>query len=225
MNTTVNQYFYREMLSLEDWELFLSAGWDRIGDYFFHRRYDFSQIPNFPDGLYFRAQLLPLRYNLNQNFHFSKSQRIILNKNEDLRRVYQPTKITEEKLDLFQRWYAFRFKKEANIATWVSNEGKPFPTYEVSFYKGEKLIACSFFDVLPKSQYSTTAMFDPLESRRSLGTLTLLAEIEFGLLHNKRFHYPGHAYVGPSVYDYKKRFHNMEGFDWDLERWKPIERI
>jgi leucyl-tRNA---protein transferase len=225
MTTDVNEYFYRDILSLEDWELFLSAGWDRIGDYFFHRRYDFSPIPLFPEGLYFRSQLLPLRYNLNLNFEFSKSQRIILKKNEDLKRVYQPTQITEEKLDLFSRWYAFRFKKEASIFTWVNNNEKPFPTYEVSFYKGEKLVACSFFDVTKRSQYSITAFFDPLESHRSLGTLTLLAEIEFGILNNRKFHYPGHAYTTPSVYDYKKRFNNMEGFDWDTQTWLPVARV
>jgi leucyl-tRNA---protein transferase len=225
MTSDVNEYFYRDVFSLEDWELFLSAGWDRIGDYFFHRRYDFSQIPFLPEGMYFRSQLLPLRYNLNEKFEFSKSQRGILIRNEDLRRVYQRTQITEEKLDLFQRWYAFRFKKEASIFTWVSNEGKPFPTYEVSFYKGNKLIACSFFDVMSNCQYSTSAMYDPEEKHRSLGTLTLLAEIEFGLLYNKRYHYPGHAYLTSSVYDYKKRFNNMEGFDWDTQTWVPVARI
>jgi leucyl-tRNA---protein transferase len=225
MTTDVNEYFYREIFSLEDWELFLNVGWDRIGDYFFHRRYDFSQILFLPEGMYFRSQLLPLRYNLNENFRFSKSQRVILKKNEDLRRIYQPTQITEEKLDLFKKWYNYRFKKEASIFTWVNNVEKPFPTYEVSFYKGEKLIACSFFDVLSKCQYSTTAMFDPEEKHRSLGTLTLLAEIEFALFNNKKYHYPGHAYMTPSVYDYKKRFHNMEGFDWDLGTWVPVERV
>jgi leucyl-tRNA---protein transferase len=225
MTTDVNEYFYRDTFSLEDWEMFLSVGWDRIGDYFFHRRYDFSQIPFLPDGMYFRSQLLPLRYNLNQKFTFSKSQRIILKRNEDLRRVYQHTQITAEKLDLFQRWYAFRFKKEASLATWVSNEGKPFPTYEVCFYKGEKLVACSFFDLMKRSQYSTTAMFDPDEKHRSLGTLTLLGEIEFGLLHNKKYHYPGHAYLNSSMYDYKKRFNNMEGWDWDLQEWVPVARL
>jgi leucyl-tRNA---protein transferase len=224
MNTNINEHFYREEFSLLEWEQFLEAGWDRVGDYFFHRRYDFSQVPFLPMGFFFSSELLPLRYKLD-GFMFSKSQRIILKKNADLKRVYQPIDINEEKLALFDRWYLARFGKESSIFTWVSNENKPFPTHEVSFYKNDKLIACSFFDITANCQYSTTAMFDPLEKHRSLGTLTLLAEIEYGIDNQRKHHYPGHAYMTASVYDYKKYFNNMERFDWDLQKWVPLERL
>lgn len=224
MTTYPNEDFYREQLALFDWEQLLNTGWDRVGDYFFHRRYDFTEIPFLNESIFIRAELLPLRYNLS-HFSFSKSQRNVLKRNADLTRVYQPIDITDEKLALFDRWYRFRFGCESSIFTWVSNENKPFPTHEVSFYKKDKLVACSFYDSTPNFQYSTTAIFDPDEKHRSLGILTLLAEIENGIVNRKKYHYPGHAYYESSMYDYKKRFNNMEGFDWNTEKWMPLPRI
>ena len=84
----------------------------------------------------------------------------MLKKNADLTCIYGPTQLNDEKLALFDRWYFHRFGFHSSIFTWVSPENRPFPTQEVCFYKNEKLIACSFFDLTKNCQYSTTAMFD-----------------------------------------------------------------
>ncbi len=221
MQTDINEYLDRDMMSLTDWEDLLLSGWDRVGSFFFHRRFDVFRTM-FEDT-YITYQLMPLRYNLH-NFTFTKSQRKIQRQNEDLKRIYRPTVIDDEKLELFDNWYLTRFYTEGSIFTWVSDNEKPFPTHEVSIYKDDKLIACSFFDITPKAQYSTLAMYSPDERHRSLGTYTLISEIEMGLMHHKNFHFPGHAYYENSVYDYKKRFNNMECFDWETTQWQPLPR-
>ena len=43
MQKDVNQYMDREEMSLADWDSLLSLGWDRVGNFFFHRRYDMFQ--------------------------------------------------------------------------------------------------------------------------------------------------------------------------------------
>jgi arginine-tRNA-protein transferase len=167
-------------------------------------------------------QLMPVRYKLNSQFQFSKSQQKILRRNADLVQVFRPAKITDDKLQLFDEWYAHRFQRLASLTTWVSDAEKPFPMYELCLYRYDRLIACSFFDVTPNLQYSTTAFYDPTEMKRSLGTFTLLCEVEQGIKTGKRFHYPGHAYAQSSMYDYKKRMPNVEHYDWDSRQWLPL---
>lgn len=223
MDTSPNVQIDRETMSLADWEKLLKSGWDRVGQHFFHRRHDFFQVGFGDEPLFIQHELMPLRYKLS-GFSFTKSQRDVLKKNADLTCVFGPTELNDEKLALFDRWYFGRFGFSSSIFTWVSPENRPFPTHEVCFYKNEKLVACSFFDITKTCQYSTTAMYDPAESRRSLGTLTLLAEIQFGIDGGKKYHYPGHAYLGRSIYDYKKAFNNMEAFHWDTRRWRAVHR-
>jgi arginine-tRNA-protein transferase len=68
-------------------------------------------------------------------------------------------------------------------------------------------------------------MYDPNEKKRSLGTYSLISEIEHGLAQHKKHHYPGHAYYQNSMYDYKKLFNNMECFDWDISDWAALSRL
>ena len=116
------------------------------------------------------------------------------------------------------------FGRYASLYTWVSDNAKPFPMYEVCLYDYDKLVACSFFDVTPNLQYSTTAFYDPAEMKRSLGTFTLLCEILHGLSNHKKYHYPGHAYYQNSMYEYKKRMNHAEYFDWERKLWLPLDR-
>lgn len=224
MNANINEYFDRDEMPLPDWDKLLEAGWDRINGHFFHRRFDQYMLPFLGSDIKVTTQLMPLRYRLWGAFEFSKSQRIVQRKNQDLRLVFRPTQIDDEKLSLFDRWYAVRFKRQASISIWFSELNKPFPTYEVSMYHLDKLVACSFFDVTPKAQYSTLAMYEPEEMKRSLGTFTLMSEIEYARRFAKMYHYPGHAYYETSMYEYKKKFPNTEGYDWDTQRWRTLKK-
>lgn len=222
MQNDVNEFLERDEMSLSDWEHLLSSGWDRVGQFFFHRRYDLFQ--SVLDENLIALELMPMRYALN-GFTFSKSQRIIKKKNADLERIYRPAFIDDEKLQMFEKWYENRFFTMGSIYTWVSGNDKPFPTYEVCLYKHKKLVACSFFDITETAQYSTLAMYDTDEKDRSLGTYTLMSEIEHGIEQHKQYHYPGHAYLQKSIYDYKKRFNNLERFDWDSATWTSLSRL
>jgi arginyl-tRNA--protein-N-Asp/Glu arginylyltransferase len=225
MTPAINHFFDREIMSSLDWETLLLAGWDRVGDHFFHRQFD-QFIYHYSNGVSISKleELMPLRYRLNENFVFSKSQQKNIRQNADLTRIYQPAKLTDEKLNLFDEWYLHRFQKTENLAIWASDNQKPLPIYECSLFYLDKLIACSFFDITKNCQYSLTAFYDPNEMKRSLGTFTLLCEIENGLASGKKFHFPGHAYLENTMYNYKKRIPNAERFEWATEKWVPSER-
>ncbi|NJN35623.1 MAG: hypothetical protein HC817_16530 [Saprospiraceae bacterium] len=94
----------------------------------------------------------------------------------------------------------------------------------MSIFKDDRLVAVSYFDVTYLAQYSTLAFYEPTESRRSLGILTMMLEILHGLKNKKNFHYPGHAYYEQSIYEYKKQFHNTEYYNWEVEDWHLLNR-
>ncbi len=223
-DTAPNWEFRRETMELHHWEGFLLGGWDRVGEVFFHRRHDLYRPEPGSETVFSHGELMPIRYPL-AGFRFTDSQRRVLRKNRDLKVSFGPKRLTEEKVDLFDRWHMARFGYHSAIFNWVSVENKPFPTQEVNIFLGERLIACSFFDATRHCQYSTTACFEPEFGGRSLGVLTLLAEVLHGIQTGRAFHFPGHAYVGPSKYDYKKKFNNMEAYDWETGEWQPLARI
>lgn len=220
----INEKFIRKKLALKTWESFLLSGWDRVGHLFYRRRYDQFHFQIKEATVCFTAQLMPLRYRL-KDVVFSKSQRKNLRKNADLRCIYQKTILTDEKIDLFNRWYVDRFQMQGQLSSWLPTQTTPFRTHELMVYDKDKLVACSYFDVTPQLQYSTIGFFDPELSHRSLGTFTLLKEIEHGIRKGKLYHYPGHAYWEPSMYDYKKYFSGIEHFHWDTETWQDFPRL
>ncbi len=225
METAPNYRFERDFLSPDDWERLLLAGWDRVGTGFYHRRFDIGQRPS-TNGEFeqYEKELMPLRYVL-PRFQFSESQRKVFRKNADLEYSHGEAELSDEKLALFDRWHRGRFGFEASIFEWVSAEKKPLGSHEICFRKNGRLVAASYFDLTTHCQYSTTSMFEPEESRRSLGTLTLLAEIVHGIRTRRVYHFPGHAYREHSIYDYKKAFLTMEHFDWDARSWLPLDRL
>jgi leucyl-tRNA---protein transferase len=202
-------------MSAKKWQKLLHTGWDRVGLEFFRVRF------SYPNGAFGPAyERMPLRYRL-ADFEFSKSQRKIWRQNADLRIVHAPARITPEKVALFKKWYLDRFQRDSELDTWIT-EFPPVPMREIRVYKGKTLVACSFFDNTPQAQYSVLGFFDPAERQRSLGTFTLLAEIQRAIDLKKDYHYPGHAYMQAFMYEYKKNFKTAEHFDWQTETWTAL---
>ena len=209
----INEQFYRLKVAPDELDTLLAHGWRHFGEQFF--RYNLGFYEN-----EIRA-VLPLRIRLT-DFTFTKSQRRVLKKNQDLQTVIRSIEITREKEFLFER-HKQRFKTGVpdSLDSFLSFDAAKVPceALEVCVYAGEKLLAVSFFDLGANSISSVYAMFAPEESSRSLGILTMLIEINFALKHGKSFYYSGYAYEGNSFYDYKKRFHGLEKYDW-LENWE-----
>jgi arginine-tRNA-protein transferase len=206
--TLINEEFYTAQVSKRQIDLLLADGWRHFGIHFF--RYSFGFYKNDI------RQVIPLRIRLS-DFSHSKSQRRIINKNKDLQTIIRPIEITEEKENLFER-HKKRFERGTpySIFDFLSSDAANVPckSFEACVYQGEKLIAASFFDVGEQSVSSIYAMFEPDESKRSLGIFTMLLEIDFALQNGKTFYYQGYAYEGESFYDYKKRFNALERFNW-----------
>jgi leucyl-tRNA---protein transferase len=204
----INEEFFTFEVSPQEMDFLLAEGWRNFGTHFFRHnvgmfRGDFRRV-------------LPLRIRLS-NFALSKTQRRNLNRNKDLQVIVRPVFIDEEKENLFDR-HKQRFEEGVpeTIYTFISEVPATVPSrsLELCVYEGEKLLAVSFFNVGIDSASGIYAMFEPTETKRGLGILTMLLEIDYAIKNGKSFYYQGYAYEGNSFYDYKKRFGSLEMFDW-----------
>lgn len=211
----INEEFFSFAASPAEMDALWQDGWRHFGVHFFRYNLGFYE--------YEIRRVLPLRVRL-ADFKFSKSQRRVFNKNRDLEIVIRPAEIDAEKEALFDR-HKRRFKSGApdSIYDFLSDEPAVVPceALEVSVFEQGKLVSASFFDVGTESVSSIYGMFEPTETGRSLGILTMLLEIRWAQDAGKKFYYSGYAYEGNSFYDYKKRFSALESFDW-RGRWKKF---
>ena len=212
----INEEFYASGVSPQQLDALLSSGWRHFGTHFF--RYNL--------GFYEREVrlVIPLRIDL-KSFSLSKSQRRIVSKSQDLQTVIRPIEITAEKKSLFEK-HKSRFKDSVpdSLYDFLSCDAARVPceAKEICVYENEKLLAVSFCAVGAKAISSIYAMFEPTETRRSLGIYTMLLEIKYAQKNKKDFYYQGYAYEGNSFYDYKKRFSGLEKYDW-RGNWETSE--
>lgn len=214
--TEICETFNAENMPLSTWEYLLGLGWRHNGMLFFRVSTDYDENSN-------KLNVLPIRYQLNQ-FDMSKSQRKIWRKNMDLTYKLVPLNMRDELHFMFeQHKQRFSYNVPDSLFDFMSNvPNAPFPTYQFEVYKKDKLIACTFVDIMHNSLSSTYAMFDLEESKRSLGVFTMLLEMAYGVTYKKAFHYPGYAFLQPSHMDYKKMFAGAQYYDWLTGNWYKL---
>ncbi|MEO7539282.1 MAG: arginine-tRNA-protein transferase [Pyrinomonadaceae bacterium] len=212
----INEVFETDYVNSEQIDLLLADGWRRFGTRF--HRYNLNI---YQEEI---VRVIPLRVRL-ADFRFSKSQRRVLRRNADLRFDLVPADLTQEIHELFEA-HKQRFSSDTppSIYTFLSGEdGVPCPTHELTVRDGDaRLLAASFMDTGAISVSSIYAIFDPVETKRGLGILTMLKEIEWAIENGKQYYYPGYVYDIDSFYDYKKRFSALERFDW-VRSWIKSE--
>lgn len=209
----LNDYFLRARVAPEQMDMLWARGWRHFGEYFF--RYSIGHH----DGE--ARKVIPLRIDL-EKFSPSRSQKRAAGRNRDLDVIVRPTFIDEEKQQLFHRHkQRFNHNVPDTIYDFVSTRPAETPCVgrEIAVFKDSKLIGVSFLDLGSTSSSSVYAMFDPDESKRSLGIFMILEAIRYSRELGCRYYYPGYAYRGPSFYDYKKNFSGLEYYEWE-QGWK-----
>jgi arginyl-tRNA--protein-N-Asp/Glu arginylyltransferase len=213
----INEYFMRAQVASEMMDQLWARGWRHFGEYFF--RYSIG----YHEGE--ARKVIPLRIDL-ERFSPSRSQKRATARNRDLEVLIRPTFIDEEKQQLFHR-HKQRFEHNVpdSIYDFLSTRpaDTPCENREVAVLADGKLIGVSFLDVGRISCSSVYAMFEPEESKRSLGIFMILEAIRHSRKLGCRYYYPGYAYRGPSFYDYKKNFSALEVYDWE-RGWKPYQQ-
>ncbi|MEO5860378.1 MAG: arginine-tRNA-protein transferase [Pyrinomonadaceae bacterium] len=204
----INEEFYADKLLPEQMDSLWANGWRHFGTHFF--RYNVGFLI---DDLRF---VLPLRIRL-ADLTFSKSQRRVLRRNEDLDVSIGPIEIDTRVQALFGRHKTrFTHGVPESIYNFISRnpDDSPCDAKELRVTHNNELLAVSYFDLGSNATSGIYGMFEPTIVDRSLGIFTMLKEIEYTIETGREFYYQGYAYQGPSFYDYKKRFRGTEAFDW-----------
>lgn len=175
------------------------------------------------------CRTLPLRIRLD-GFQFSKSQRRILRRAEELDITYGPITITAVKTQLFSQHALARFeeRRPESIASFLHHNAhlEPVTGMEFSACTRDGIpLACSFIHIGETVVSGTYCFFNPDVRRHSLGTLTMLLEIAKAQELGKKYYYHGYVYDVPSQFDYKLNFNNLEALDWKTGEWLPQERV
>ena len=194
-------------------------GWRHFGTHFY--RYSWA---SYNDVL---CMVVPLRVDL-EGYKHNKRFKKILSKNKSFETVVQPVSLTAEHHTLFDRHKEkFTHTIPQDIYVFLSRQPDkiPNPTYQINIYDRDngKLVACSFFDIGEEAISSVYGMYDPDYHSHSLGIYTMLMEIEYAKEHNKKYYYHGYSYDFPSMYDYKKRFPNIQAYDWRV--WQEPQNV
>ncbi|MCP4120420.1 MAG: hypothetical protein GY751_01560 [Bacteroidetes bacterium] len=213
------QYYYPFSLSPNRLDRYLAAGWFRNSIMMFR-----SKLLCMEGDLFNVVNIrLPLH-----KYEMSKRYRKLLRKNKELF-TYKINRasIDADKERLYDA-HKPRFKgfiySDLHQFLYSDTIGSVFQTYETEIRdkKTGKLVALSYFDKGQHSIASLIGIYDPEYSNFSLGTFSMLLELEYAQQLNYKFYYPGYIFDKPSVFDYKLKLGEFEYYDW-RGKWKPYQ--
>lgn len=149
-----------------------------------------------------------------ENYTFSKSERRILRKNSHLSSFIRTPTMSNEHLELFYRYHAYKHKTRSwdapkidpknYQASFVSGHGDF--GYEILYFEGTKLIAVDLVDILNDGISSLYCYYDPVAKHLSLGKFTLLEQISLAKRLGLKWLYLGYYVQGCQSLEYKATY-------------------
>lgn len=162
-----------------------------------------------------------IRINL-WSHQFKKRHRKLLRKNADRFEVSVGPAVLDAERERLYQLQKPRFKGfiHGTLAEYLSAEHAAgiFNTQELSVRADGQLVAVSYFDLGETAMASLLGLYDPEFADASLGTYTMLKEMEFGQAHGYKWFYPGYVLDRPSPFDYKLKLGEIEYYK-STKRW------
>lgn len=153
-----------------------------------------------------------------KNYQFTKSQRRILRKNAQTRVVVQRPQVTTTHLELFEKYHLhMRDKRDWShestdarhyYVSFVHGHGNF--GYELLYYIDDKLVGVDLVDLLPNGISSIYFYYDPDYEKYSLGTYSMLHQIQIAQDHGLDWIYMGYYVEGCQSLEYKSRYKPYE---------------
>ncbi len=181
----------------------LERGWRRFGNYFF--------VPICSNC----NQCVTIRQDC-ERFVFSKSHKRIL-KNPLLMRIRRPW-VSEKHLELYDKYHrAMQDKKgweyhQNTLECYYDTFVRGFLNfgYEFDYYIEDRLIGVAYVDVLENAISAVYCYYDHDFSKYSIGTYSILKQIEIAKRYNIKYLYPGYWIKNHHSMGYKDRFRPFE---------------
>lgn len=168
------------------------------------------------------------------NYKYSKSQRKTINKNEETKIVIQEPGITQERIDLYNKYHFYKAQrdgwkhKDISMQEYYENfvDGAYDFGKELLYFIDDKLVGVDLIDILDDGISSIYCYYDPDYPKLSLGTYSLLYEIKLAEMLGLEWVYLGYWIEGYKAFEYKEKFQPLEileGYPLISEKpdWKP----
>lgn len=155
------------------------------------------------------------------DYVFSRSERKVLARNDDLERHLVEAEATMEQFDLLRRYLTARHA-DGGMAemTWPDYvamvEDTAVRTHIIEYRSRPQdggpgdLIACALVDLMSDGLSLVYSFYDPTLARRSLGSFVILDHVIQACLTNLPYVYLGYWVRGSEKMDYKVRFNPIE---------------
>lgn len=159
-------------------------------------------------------QCIPCRIPV-ASFEPSRSQKRVLKQNSDLSTQFVNASFNQEHFDLYLRYQKFRHKG-GSMESFDSAAYEDFictSIGECQFMEarlGEQLLAIAVTDTFEKSFSAVYTFFDPEYTKRSLGSYSILKQIELAKRQNKNYLYMGYYIKMCQKMSYKSNFKPIE---------------
>jgi len=161
---------------------------------------------------------------LTQDFLPTRSMRRVLRRNADIRVEEAPPVPTAEKFAMFTRYLDGQHDgtMSRDLDSFVGFlYQSPLRTSEFHYYLGDRIIGISLADRCEDGLSSVYMYFDPNDGRRSLGTFSVLWEIDYCRRNALAYYYLGYYVAGSRTMAYKSRFRPLEVLVAD-DRWMAL---
>ena len=138
----------------------------------------------------------------------NKTQRRVLKKNSDLECRIEKTEFTTTSYTLFEKYVEARHK-DGDMYPATADQFKSFllspwaNTHSLNFYLEGDLLSSAVTDIQLRSISAIYTFFEPDQSDRSLGTLSILRQIQLASSMNLKHVYLGYWINESAKMDYK----------------------
>lgn len=186
-----------EALSISDYQQLLGAGFRRTGNQLYR--------PHCPSCRACQSLRLPVDL-----FQPSKSQKRVLNKNQDLTVSFSQTELAEN-YPLYEKYINSMHRDggmyPANLEQYQSfSRSNDFSVEFMYIHLKNQLIAVAITDGLPEAMSAVYFFYDPDYQQRSLGVFAVLSQIEHLKQQGKPWLYLGYQIDECRKMNYKTRF-------------------
>jgi len=200
----------------------INRGWRRFGSYYFHPICEGCN------------ECKSIRINVN-DYQLRKSQKKAIKRNKNTEIIIQKPTLSQAHIELYNKYHAFKHKQDdwshrnispreyrENFVEGAHDFGK-----EVLYIKDDKLIGVDLIDILDDGISSIYFYYDPDYPSLSLGTYSLLYQIELAKVLELPWIYLGYWVDGCKAFAYKPKFQpqeileNFPSVD-ELSQWKTF---
>lgn len=176
------------------------------------------------------SQCIPVRVPV-QQFRRSRNQQKIWNRNSDLSTTLLPAEYRDEHFELYSRYLSDRHPGGGmdqptpdDYMNFLSSNW--CETLFLEFRHRDRAVAVAVTDHLGNALSAVYTFFDPALRRRSLGTYSVLRQIELGRELDCNWHYLGYWIPGCGKMEYKSRFRPLQAYqhgNWSTLGGRPGE--